>query len=124
MINEIVGWISLALVPISGAVLGMHFHRSDYLGGYDAYPRRLMRLGHISFFGLGVLNILFALSADRINLAPWHFASASYAFVIGNITMPLACFVNAYRPKFKPLFVIPVACVIHGTLTTAFGVAR
>lgn len=124
MINEIVGWISLALVPISGAVLGLGFHRADYLGGYDAYPRRLLRLGHISFFGLGVLNILFAFSAERMNLGPLHFASASYAMIIGNISMPIACFVNAWRPNFKPLFVIPVASVMHGTITAAYGVAR
>ena len=53
-------WIGIFLGLESGTVQGLFFHREDWLGGYDAWPRRLMRLGHISFFGIAFLNLAYA----------------------------------------------------------------
>ena len=36
------------------------------MGGYASLRRRMTRLGHISFFGLGIINVLFALSLIAI----------------------------------------------------------
>ena len=43
-------------------VLGMFFHGENWLGGYASFKRRMYRLGHISFFGLGAVNMLFCLT--------------------------------------------------------------
>ena len=53
----------MAIGALTGLILGLWSFGGpvpvpDLLGEYDALPRRLMRLGHIAFFGLGVLNIL------------------------------------------------------------------
>ena len=58
-INEVFGWLWIMLGFLSGMVIGLLFHDEQWLGGYASCPRRLIRLGHISFVGLGILNILF-----------------------------------------------------------------
>ena len=66
--NETFGWLWVALGLLSGTILGLRFQREDWLGGYASHRRRLVRLGHISLFGLGFLNILFAHTLGRIRL--------------------------------------------------------
>ena len=51
-LNLVLGWLWIALGFASGAVLGLWFHKEQWLGGYASWMRRLYRLGHISFFGL------------------------------------------------------------------------
>ena len=38
------------------------------MGGYGSFRRRLARLGHISFFGLGFLNLLLAFTNQLVGL--------------------------------------------------------
>jgi hypothetical protein len=72
LINESFGWVWILIGFVSGFLLGLGFHRDDWMGGYGSFRRRLIRLGHISFVGLGILNILFALSTPRVALSePW-----------------------------------------------------
>ncbi|HMF37455.1 MAG TPA: hypothetical protein VKF17_12475, partial [Isosphaeraceae bacterium] len=61
-LNLTVAWLAILLGLISGTLLGLFFHREDWLGGYGSWRRRMLRLGHISFFGTGLLNLSFALS--------------------------------------------------------------
>ena len=123
-LNAAVGWVSLTLGAASGAVLGLFFHRADFLGGYDSYRRRLIRLGHIAFFGLGFVNLFFALQSPQMRLAPHELSSASWALIIGNASMPLACALTAWRARLKPVFALPVATVIYGALSAAIGLWR
>ena len=55
-------WIGMLLGVVSGAIIGLFFHREDWMGGYNSFRRRLTRLGHISFFGLAFVNMGFALT--------------------------------------------------------------
>ena len=50
----------------------MFFHGEDWLGGYGSWRRRMLRLGHISMIGTGLLNLAFALSVGHLplNLVP------------------------------------------------------
>lgn len=110
-VNLITGWASFLAGAVSGMVVGLRFHRPDWLGGYDAFPRRMVRLGHIAFFGLGLINILFALSA------PTKSASADWASVlllIGAVTMSANCFLTAWRGYFRHAFAIPAASTAVG----------
>jgi hypothetical protein len=110
--NLIVGWVSMVAGAISGAVIGLFFHRDDWMGGYGSLRRRMIRLGHISFFGIGILNVLFALS---LTVLPSAYARlGSIGFAIADVTMPTCCFLTAWRPAFRHLFPIPVAAVIVG----------
>src|SRR6266700_1901692 len=90
-INLLVAWLWIVLGIASGLTLGLFFHRENWLGGYASFKRRLYRLGHISFFGLGLLNLAFYFTAMTA-LAPGHLLNlASLGFVIGAISMPVCC---------------------------------
>lgn len=55
-INIYAAWIAFLLGCIAGAVPGLFLHRGDWLGGCTAWPRRMVRLAHISFFGIRVCD--------------------------------------------------------------------
>jgi hypothetical protein len=110
-VNLLAGWAGMLLGVLSGAVIGARFHKPDWAGGYGSFRRRLVRLGHISFFGLGFLNVLFALSAGRLAPGASTTAWAGGALVLGAITMPLCCFLTAWKVPFRWLFPVPVLSV-------------
>ena len=98
--------------------MGLFFHREDWLGGYSSFRRRLYRLGHISFFGLGAVNLMFYLTARFALVSSSARDITSLGFIIGGVTMPLACFVVAHRANYKNVFTVPVLClVIAGAMT-------
>jgi len=114
-------WIGMLLGVVSGAIIGMFFHREDWMGGYNSFRRRLTRLGHISFFGLAFVNMAFASTHHILKLeATWaHWAGIS--FVVGAVMMPTCCFLTAWRKPFRHLFFIPVCGVLFGTIFTFIG---
>lgn len=112
-VNLLVGWAGFLGGAASGALIGLFFHKENWLGGYSSFPRRLVRLGHIAFFGLGLINILFALSAS--NHSPWADWS-SRLLVVGMITMPLNCFLTAWCARFRHLFFIPAGSTLIGII--------
>ena len=114
------GWLGMLLGVVSGAVIGLFFHREDWMGGYASYRRRLTRLGHISFFGLALMNFSFAFTQHVLALsAPWG-AVAMCAFLIGAASMPACCFLSAWRKPFRHFFLIPVAGVLLGVSCVLF----
>ena len=115
-LNLVVAWLWVLLGFVSGAIQGMYFHHENWLGGYASFRRRMYRLAHISFFGLGAVNLLFALTAQRF-LAPTLQASmASTAFIVGAATMPLCCLLMAHLPRARLLFAVPVLSLITGAI--------
>lgn len=121
-VNLAAGWIGMALGVVGGMALGLGFAREGWLGGYGSWPRRLLRLGHISFFGLGILNVLFALCAAAGGWAGWPAAAASMAFLVGAAAMPLCCALCAWRPRLVPAFALPVLSLLAATVLVAWEV--
>lgn len=120
-LNIFAGWAGFLAGIISGALIGMFFHRDDWMGGYDSYRRRMVRLGHISFFGLGILNVLFGLTLKSahfpLHWLPW----ASWCMLAGACTMPLCCFLSAWRKPFRHLFFVPVSSLLSGVTIILFN---
>lgn len=119
--NLIGGWLGMLAGVLSGALAGLFFYRDDWLGGYQSWRRRLTRLGHISFFGLGFLNLLFAATATQLLLSGSYLKVASAGLLIGAITMPICCFLSAWRKPLRRLFPIPVIAVTAGIVAILAG---
>ena len=119
--NMLAGWIGMLGGVISGAVIGLFFHKEEWMGGYASFRRRLTRLGHISFFGLGFINLLFGLSVSAVQIREPHAQIASLGFILGAVTMPLCCFLAAWRQQFRRLFPIPVISVLVGIVSLLSG---
>lgn len=109
MINIIAAWIGFALGCVSGAVPGLFFHKHDWLGGYTSWPRRLIRLAHISFFGIGFLNLGLGLTGNVLGMES---TAASILMIVGAVAMPAVCYASAFRPAFRHLFFIPAGSVM------------
>lgn len=114
------GWLLVLAGFAAGAVIGLGFHHEAFLGGYASLRRRMVRLGHIALAALGMMNVIFALS-------PWPepgsaaAITASYAFAIGGISMPAACFLTAWRERFRHAFVVPVTALFVAVICTYLG---
>lgn len=119
-VNLVFAWVWILLGFTSGMILGLFFHKDNWLGGYGSFKRRMYRLGHISFFGLGAVNLLYWLTVQKISEVPALMSPASWAFIIGGITMPLCCLIMAHYPKLRMIFAIPVfSLLVGGALTLA-----
>ncbi len=111
--NLIAGWFGILVGFLSGAVQGAFFHDESWLGGYGSWPRRLMRLGHISFLGLAFINISYALSASYLGI-DGQTRFAGWLFILGAITMPITCYASAFFRPARYFFSIPVTSLIVG----------
>lgn len=122
-INLIAAWIGILLGFLSGMVLGLFFHRENWLGGYGSFKRRLYRLAHISFFGLAAANFFFHLTLAAV---PFTRALdiASTGFLVGAVAMPVCCLLMAHFPKTRMLFAVPVISLTAGAVLTTLEVIK
>ena len=120
-LNILVGWIAMLSGAVSGAILGLFFDRDGWAGGYGSFRRRMLRLGHISFFGIGFLNLLFGLTLTAVSLPPTHSRIASAGFLVAVIAMAACCFLTAWKKPLRQLFPIPVLAVLAGIIPVLLG---
>ena len=122
--NLFLAWLWILLGFVTGMVLGMFFHGENWLGGYNSFKRRMYRLGHISFFGLGVVNLCFYLTMQSLSSAGSYAGAASWLLIVGAITMPVSCVIMAHFPKAHAIFSVPVLSLIAGAVLTLMEVAK
>ena len=120
-LNLISAWTGILLGMVSGAALGLGFHRETFLGGYGSWARRLCRLGHISFFGLALVNFLFHATVRLEHLTAAATRPAGLLLVAGAVTMPLVCFASAFWRPARHAFAIPVLSLLGGVVLTLAG---
>ena len=120
-VNLLTGWLALFAALVSGAVAGMFFHSDEWMGGYGSYRRRLARLGHIAFAGMGFLNLIFVASTAYLSMTNARLMVASLSFVIAAVTMPMCCFLAAWRKPLRHLFPIPVLATLMGIVAILSG---
>lgn len=119
-INLVAAWAGMILGMIAGAIQGLFFHKKEWMGGYTTWRRRMIRLGHISLFGIGFINAIFALSVRYYGLEN-SITVPSVLFIVGAITMPLVCYLSAFRKFFRHIFFIPVLSILLGALIFFWG---
>lgn len=118
-INYIAAWVGITCGFVSGLVMGLMFQKETWLGGYSTWARRLVRLGHISFFGIGFINLSYAVSLRFQNIqepSPW----TALLLIIGAITMPLVCYLAAWRQPLRHLFPIPALSLMIAVVMFLF----
>lgn len=114
--NLVAAWAGVVLGFVSGFLLGLGFHDERFLGGYADRRRRLYRLGHISFFGLALINFMFWLTVRLEGLVGGWVGSASMALLLGAATMPVCCVLMAHWIRARFLFAVPVVSLLYGAV--------
>ncbi len=97
------GWIGMLMGVLSGAIIGLQFHKKDWLGGYAARPRRFVRLGHISFFGIGLMNLFYGLTLGKLGISDPAAMWGAYLFLGALISMPICCFLTAWKTPCRAM---------------------
>lgn len=111
LLLEAFAWFWVGLGVLSGALIGLGFRRPGFLGGYDAWPRRMVRLGHIAFFGTGMLCLLMAGTLSRHMLPEGVRDVVVGGLMLGAVGMPAVCFASAALPRLTPMFAVPVLLI-------------
>jgi len=109
-INLHAAWIGFLLGCLSGAVPGLFFHDREWLGGYASWRRRMIRLAHIAFFGIGFLNLGFFLTVRTLGI-DGGLTGISVLLLAGAATMPAVCYLSAWKDVFRHFFFIPALSV-------------
>jgi len=122
-----VGWVSLAVGVGVGLIMGMWsfdgpVKTPGWLGEYGDTPRRLARLGHIAFIGLGMLNVLVARELPNLALGLRGRRMAAGFMNFGNIFLPLTLFAAAFFHPAKYATAFPAISVFIALTLVAKGV--
>ena len=119
-LNWFGGWVLILIGFASGSLLGLFFHREEFLGGYASFRRRIIRLGHIALVALGMMNVLFGISPGP-TAARWQAQAGSICFLAGGIAMPAVCFLTGWRGWYQRFFLVPVALLVSAVVLILIG---
>lgn len=113
-------WLGVLAGMVSGAAMGLFFHDERWLGGYGSWQRRMLRLGHISFFGIAFLNFAYANTAF-IAGAGAYATWISPLLIAGAMLMPSVCVLAALHKPLRHLFPLPVIALTGATGLLIYG---
>ena len=127
--NRLVGWGSIAVGIATGLIMGLWsfdgpVQTPAWLGDYADTSRRLARLGHIAFIGLGILNLLLAHELPQSALGERGRRVASRHMNFGNIFLPITLFAAAFWRPAKYAMGIPATAVFVAMCLAAWGARR
>ena len=120
-INVLFGWVWICVGFISGMTLGVWAEGEKWLGGYTSVTRRYLRLAHVAFVALSVINILYGKELGAVDL-PNHIKSIGSALMIfGAAGVPITCISAAFYRKAKYFLPLPALAVLIGAAILVIG---
>jgi len=122
-------WLSFVIGVATGLVMGLWSFDGPvptpgWLGDYDALSRRMARLGHIAYFGLGFITLLLAWELPKLALDERQRVMAARAMIFGNMVLPLTLFAASAWHPLKYLMPIPALSVLVALSIAARGAFR
>ena len=126
-INITFGWLWINAGLIWGMIMGLWSFGGPVKSraGFEDYaslPRRFVRLGHVAFIALSMINILYGQQLGSVNLSPLLGGIGSFAMIFTAIAMPLGCMAAAYRNCLKYFLALPATSFLIATLIMTLGV--
>jgi len=123
---RVFAWFSFLLGISTGLLMGLWsfdgpFPAPDWLGEYEDVSRRLVRLGHIAYFGLGFITLMLAWELPKLKLSEQEKTLATNAMIFGNMVLPLTLFAAGIYHPLKYLMPIPALSVFLVMILAAKG---
>lgn len=122
-LNRSIALTSMVLGAVSGMVIGLWAFGGpvappDGMEAYGELSRRLLRLGHIAFFGLALINLILTRQLPALPLGLRATRGALGCIAFANLALPLALIAAAFWEPLKYLTAPPAFAV-----TLALGIA-
>ena len=126
-LNRIVAWTGMACGAALGLIMGLWSFDGplappSFIGDYTDTPRRLLRLGHIACFGIGILNLLLVQALVESRDSPRVARRAAQAMNFGNVFLPLVLLIAAVYTPAKYLLPFPALSVFAALCLAAYVV--
>ena len=120
-INILFGWAWMCVGFLSGMILGIRSEGEQWLGGYASLKRRYLRLAHVAFVALSIINILYGKELGTIDLSNHLKNIGSALMIFGAAGVPLACISAAFVKKTRYLLPVPAFAVLIGVIILLIG---
>ena len=120
-------WFWILVGVIIGAIMSMWSFNGPLnspVGDYTSLPRRMLRLSHIAFIALAVINILYGYEIDKIKLKDKIKKLGSNFIMYGSILMPLILLGAVFFENLKYLTVIPSFLIIIALVSIVLGMMK
>ena len=120
-INILFGWAWMCVGFISGMTLGLRAEGEKWLGGYASVTRRYLRLAHVAFIALSVINILYGKELGSVTLPNYFKNIGSALMIFGAAGVPIACISAAFFRKTRYFLPLPASAVLIGIIILVIG---
>lgn len=118
------GWVWILVGLAVGAVIGMWSFNGPMpspVGDYTSLPRRMLRLSHIAFIALAMINILYGYEIDKIKLQNKLKSIGSMCMIYGAILMPIFLIAAVFFEPLKYLTMISATLIMIAVAIMAIG---
>jgi hypothetical protein len=106
---------------LAGMLLGLRAEGENWLGGYASVARRYLRLAHVAFIALSLINILYGKELGTINLPDYLKNIGSTLMIFGAAGVPITCISAAFIRKTKYFLPLPASAVLIGAFILVIG---
>ena len=120
-INIVFGWVWICIGFIVGMILGLWAEGENWLGGYTSATRRYLRLGHVAFIALPIINILYGKELATVDLNDSMKYASSYLMIFGAVGVPITCISSAFIRRIKYFLPLPASAILIGTIILVVG---
>jgi hypothetical protein len=120
-INVIFGWVWICLGFIVGMTLGLWAEGENWLGGYASATRRYLRLGHVAFIALPIINIIYGNELVLADLGDSMKYIGSYLMIFGAVGVPITCISAAFIRKTRYFLPLPASAILVGMIILVIG---
>ena len=121
------GWVWILAGLLVGAFMGMFAFNGPLpspVGDYASLPRRMLRLSHIAFIALAIINILYGYEIDKVSLKEKTKKVGSLFMILGAILMPIFLIIAVFFEPAKYLTIIPAVLLILAIFIIVVGKFR
>jgi len=128
-LNRAVAWCGFFLGAATGSVMGLWSFDGPVsppagLTNYGDTSRRLLRLGHIAFFGIGYLNLMLAAELPSLSLGETLKRAAARSMNMANVFLPITLMAAALVAPVKYLLPVPATALTVSLALAAVGAFR
>ena len=121
------GWLWILVGIFVGAIMSMWSFNGPFVspvGDYDSLPRRMLRLSHIAFIALAMINILYGYEIDKVKLKEKFKSLGSNFILYGAILMPLVLMGAVFYENLKYFAVVPIFLIIISLIIILAGIMK